>query len=45
VPAVPHEISMDYAMEEIDEILERKDIREEHKQMIIGENARRFYAR
>jgi len=36
---------MDYAMEEIDEILERKDIREEHKQMILDENARRFYAR
>lgn len=39
----PHEISMDNAMEEIDEILERGDIAEEHKQMILGENARRFY--
>ena len=36
---------MDYAREEIDEILERKYIREEHKQMILGENARRFCAR
>jgi predicted TIM-barrel fold metal-dependent hydrolase len=41
----PHEISMDYAMEEIDEILQRADIREEHKSMILGDNARRFYGR
>ena len=41
----PHEISMDNAMEEIDEIRERNDIREEHKMMILGENARRFYGR
>ena len=40
----PHEISMDNAMEEIDEILERADLREEHKMMLLGENARRFYA-
>ena len=39
----PHEISMDNAMEEIDEIVERDDLREEHKMMILGENARRFY--
>ena len=39
----PHEISMDNAMEEIDEIRERTDITEAHKQMILGENARRFY--
>jgi predicted TIM-barrel fold metal-dependent hydrolase len=39
----PHEISMDNAMEEIDEINERDDLQEEHKQMILGENARRFY--
>jgi predicted TIM-barrel fold metal-dependent hydrolase len=39
----PHEISMDNAMGEIDEILERDDLLEEHKQMILGENARRFY--
>jgi predicted TIM-barrel fold metal-dependent hydrolase len=41
----PHEISMDNAMEEIDEILERDDIREEHKMAILGDNARRFYYR
>jgi hypothetical protein len=28
---------------EIDEIRERSDIREEHKQMLLGENACRFY--
>ncbi len=39
----PHEISMDNAMEEIEEIMERADLQEEHKQMILGENARRFY--
>jgi hypothetical protein len=39
----PHEISMGNAMEEIDEIIERDDLREEHKLMILGENARRFY--
>ena len=38
----PHEISMANAMEEIDEILEREDIREEHKMAILGDNARRF---
>jgi hypothetical protein len=36
---------MDNAMEEIDEILERDDIREEHKMAILGDNARRFYYR
>ena len=41
----PHEISMENAMEEIDEILERDDIREEHKMAILGDNARRFYKR
>ena len=41
----PHEISMDNAMEEIDEILNRDDLQEEHKQMILGENARRFYGK
>jgi len=41
----PHEISMDNAMEEIDEILHRDDLQEEHKQMILGENARRFYGK
>ena len=39
----PHEISGDNAMGEIDEIRERSDIREEDKQMLLGENARRFY--
>jgi len=28
---------------EIEEILERKDLKDEHKGMILGENARRFY--
>lgn len=39
----PHEITMDNCMEEIDEILVREDLREEHKSAILGENARRFY--
>ena len=39
----PHEISMDNCMEEIDEILEREDLKDEHKQAILGQNARRFY--
>ncbi len=39
----PHEISMDNCMEEIDEILERNDLEEAHKQAILGENARRLY--
>ncbi len=39
----PHEITMDNCMEEIDEILERDDLKEEHKLAILGENARRFY--
>ena len=39
----PHEISMDNCTEEIDEILERDDLPAEHKQAILGENARRFY--
>lgn len=40
----PHEISLDNCMREINEILERKDIREEHKMAILGDNARKFYA-
>ena len=36
----PHEITMDNCMEEINEILEREDIREEHKMLILRENAR-----
>ncbi len=39
----PHEITMDNCMEEINEILERKDIKEEHKMALLGDNARRFY--
>ena len=39
----PHEIAMDNCMEEIDEILERDDLRPEHKPLLLGENARRFY--
>ncbi|HXT53501.1 MAG TPA: amidohydrolase family protein, partial [Candidatus Eisenbacteria bacterium] len=39
----PHEISLDNCMAEINEIVERADLREEHKQAILGENARRFY--
>jgi predicted TIM-barrel fold metal-dependent hydrolase len=30
-------------MEEIDEIVERTDLKQEHKAAILGENARRFY--
>lgn len=39
----PHEISLDNCMEEIDEIVERKDLKEAHKAAILGDNARRFY--
>jgi predicted TIM-barrel fold metal-dependent hydrolase len=39
----PHEISLDNCMEEIDEIVERHDIDTQHKEMILGANARRFY--
>jgi predicted TIM-barrel fold metal-dependent hydrolase len=30
-------------MEEIDEIVEREDLKEEHKAAILGDNARRIY--
>jgi hypothetical protein len=30
-------------MEEINEIVERDDLRDEHKEAILGANARRFY--
>lgn len=40
----PHEISLGNCMEEIHEILERADLKEEHKTAILGDNARRFYA-
>ncbi|HEX9880555.1 MAG TPA: amidohydrolase family protein [Candidatus Binatia bacterium] len=39
----PHEISTDNCMEEINEILDREDLRNEHKTAILGDNARRFY--
>jgi predicted TIM-barrel fold metal-dependent hydrolase len=39
----PHEISLDNCLEEIKEIAERHDLREEHKDAILGINARRFY--
>jgi uncharacterized protein len=41
----PHEISMSNCMEEIDEVLERDDLKKEHKTAILGDNARRFYGR
>jgi uncharacterized protein len=40
----PHEISLGNCMEEINEILERNDLKPEHKTAILGDNARRFYA-
>ena len=39
----PHEIAMEDALHEINEILERKDINDKHKARILGENAKRFY--
>lgn len=39
----PHEITMDNCMEEINEILGRKDVEEGHKRAILGDNAKRFY--
>ena len=39
----PHEISLGNCMEEINEILEREDLKQEHKAAILGDNARRFY--
>src|SRR5678815_3354976 len=39
----PHEISLDNCMEEIDEIVERADLKDAHKAAILGENARCFY--
>jgi predicted TIM-barrel fold metal-dependent hydrolase len=41
----PHEISISNCMEEIDEILERDDLKSEHKTAILGGNARVFYGR
>jgi uncharacterized protein len=39
----PHEISIDNCMEEIDEILERTDLKDGVKAAILGANARAFY--
>jgi predicted TIM-barrel fold metal-dependent hydrolase len=39
----PHEITLDNCMEEIHEIEERDDLKDEHKDLILGDNARRFY--
>lgn len=39
----PHEITLANCMEEINEILERDDIKDEHKDAILGQNAQRFY--
>ena len=41
----PREISIGNRMEEIDKILERADLENEHKTAILGANARRFYRR
>ena len=39
----PHEISLDNCMEEINEIIDRTDLKQEHKMAILGDNARQFY--
>ena len=39
----PYETAMEDALHEINEILERKDINDKHKAMILGETAKRFY--
>jgi predicted TIM-barrel fold metal-dependent hydrolase len=39
----PHEISLGNCMEEINEIVERNDLRTDHKAAILGGNARQFY--
>ena len=39
----PHEIAMEDGLNEINEILERKEINDKHKAMILRENAKRFY--
>jgi predicted TIM-barrel fold metal-dependent hydrolase len=39
----PHEISLGNCMEEINEIIERTDLKPEHKTAILGDNARQFY--
>jgi predicted TIM-barrel fold metal-dependent hydrolase len=39
----PHEIAMENALDEINEIEERKDLSDQHKKMILGGNAKKFY--
>ena len=39
----PHEITLANCMEEIDEILQRPDLREDHKNAILRDNAHHFY--
>lgn len=39
----PHEISLENCREELDEILERTDLKDEHKRAITADNARAFY--
>jgi uncharacterized protein len=39
----PHEIALDNCMEEINEIVQRTDLEDDHKTAILGDNARRFY--
>ena len=39
----PHEIAMEDALHEINEIPERKDINDQHRAMTLGANAKRFY--
>jgi predicted TIM-barrel fold metal-dependent hydrolase len=41
----PHEITIANCMEEINEVLERHDLKHKHKAAILGDNARRFYGR
>jgi predicted TIM-barrel fold metal-dependent hydrolase len=36
----PHEIAMEDTLHEINEILERNDIDDKHKAMILGDNAK-----
>jgi hypothetical protein len=39
----PHEITLGNCMEEINEIRERNDLQQDHKNAILGKNARQFY--
>jgi hypothetical protein len=42
-PTSGQEIAMEAKLLEINEILDRKDINDKHKAMILGEDAKRFY--